>query len=377
MYKKLFMILAVVLAILMSGCVNEQPAGDINQSVNPDDTANSSKYDDVNITQHSEKMTYSITIPRFASIPIKLVENPSTGYTWNYTIEGDTDAIQITSDNYIPADSGLDGAPGTHVYEVEGMMPGTADIVFKYERNWENNSEVKEYTYTIKVISADRFDLEKDPNVVMKDASINTIKGEEMKISLPENPSTGYYWVVSNGAPKILNLVSSEFVSDKAETTGDAKETMVGVGGNRVWTYKGTDASEISLTFYLMSTAGKVVQYNHYDVYIDLKDAEKITENKTVPVSEEFMITHDAPSDYAGYAIEIQDKDIISYATVSNEDSALSTTWVFNATKVGSTKLIIRDYYGEESTTSEKITTYNIVVEDNENENGVSVIHSS
>ncbi|MCS3921892.1 inhibitor of cysteine peptidase [Methanococcus voltae PS] len=371
MYKKLFAVLAVILAILVSGCVTEQPTGEINQSTNPDDTSNSSKYSEVNITQHVETMTFGKTIPTLGKTLINLKENPSTGYGWNYTIEGDKDAIEIIEDKYIAPESDLDGAPGTRSFLIEGKKAGQAKIIFKYERNWENNSEVKEYTCIVNVIKIDRYEISKNPNITRNYNTKVVLLNDEMQVSLPENPSTGYKWVVDNGAPKILELVSSKFINEK--NAEDTKDVVVGAGGNRIWTYKCSESVTVRLTYYLVSPANEVTQVEYYDVYIDLKDAEKVAENKSVKVGEELSITHAMPKNYAGYAIEISNKEVLNFETVSNADDELNITWIFNATKSGDSKLIIREYFGEENTDAEKITTYNVKVEDDV----VSVISSN
>lgn len=50
-------------------------------------------------------------------------------------------------------------------------------------------------------------------------------KGDKVVVELKSNPSTGYQWKIIEGNTEILNFVSKNFVSDKAEPG------MVGVGG--------------------------------------------------------------------------------------------------------------------------------------------------
>ena len=69
---------------------------------------------------------------------IELEGNPTTGYTWVYTMSP-RGIISEISNEYIPDSSGekLVGAGGKFVFTFEAISKGTAEIFFSYLRIWE------------------------------------------------------------------------------------------------------------------------------------------------------------------------------------------------------------------------------------------------
>jgi inhibitor of cysteine peptidase len=65
--------------------------------------------------------------------------------------------------------------------------------------------------------------------------TVNANIGEKIRLSLPENPSTGYSWqmTVSDG----LELASDNYIQGN---TGSSLHPIVGAGGTHEWTYKVT-----------------------------------------------------------------------------------------------------------------------------------------
>lgn len=72
---------------------------------------------------------------------IKLSENPSTGYLWEYEID-DTDIIELKNSNFIETntDPNRMGAPGIREFCFQCKKAGTTYIVFTYKRPWETNT---------------------------------------------------------------------------------------------------------------------------------------------------------------------------------------------------------------------------------------------
>lgn len=87
------------------------------------------------------------------NLSIVLRENPSTGYSWNYTISN-KDVIQLIEDEFIQgaANGETVGAGGTHKWLFRGVLEGEARLEFRYYRSWEGEgSSIDEREYLIKV----------------------------------------------------------------------------------------------------------------------------------------------------------------------------------------------------------------------------------
>ncbi|MBA2864175.1 beta-propeller domain-containing protein [Methanococcus maripaludis] len=89
-------------------------------------------FTDVEIETINEKVAIG------ENISIKLDENPTTGYTWNYSISDD-DKIELLSDEYIEdeTDDGIVGAGGVHEWTFNATESGEVELTFDYYRSWE------------------------------------------------------------------------------------------------------------------------------------------------------------------------------------------------------------------------------------------------
>ena len=66
--------------------------------------------------------------------------------------------------------------------------------------------------------------------------------GEELKIELTTNPSTGFTWIMASKIkPKIISLEKKEYKKD------DRTMGMVGAGGIETWTFKTLKAGKLFL----------------------------------------------------------------------------------------------------------------------------------
>ncbi|MBQ7159395.1 MAG: protease inhibitor I42 family protein [Treponema sp.] len=81
---------------------------------------------------------------------IELTGNPTTGYTWNYTLSDNT-IIQVEEDIQYLGAQGLVGAPSRFVYTIKSQKPGTTSLKFEYKRPWETEApeEVRLYAVTV------------------------------------------------------------------------------------------------------------------------------------------------------------------------------------------------------------------------------------
>jgi inhibitor of cysteine peptidase len=85
---------------------------------------------------------------------VSLSGNPTTGYSWHYTIS-DTSVLDASGNQYqTDAPEGIDGAGGTYIFDFRALKPGTATITFKYYRDWLDESDAAaedNVTYSVTV----------------------------------------------------------------------------------------------------------------------------------------------------------------------------------------------------------------------------------
>ncbi|WP_459202295.1 beta-propeller domain-containing protein [Methanococcus sp. CF] len=87
------------------------------------------------------------------TLTITLDENPTTGYTWNYSISDD-DKIELSFDEYIQdeVEDGIVGAGGVHEWTFNATESGEVELKFDYYRSWEgieNSANTVVYKITI------------------------------------------------------------------------------------------------------------------------------------------------------------------------------------------------------------------------------------
>lgn len=84
---------------------------------------------------------------------IRLEENPTTGYGWQYTVADENIAV-VEDDEYVQnqVPEGWTGVGGEHTYRLSGISSGETTITFKYVRPWETDkAPEKEITFNLKV----------------------------------------------------------------------------------------------------------------------------------------------------------------------------------------------------------------------------------
>lgn len=84
---------------------------------------------------------------------IELDSNPSTGYTWSYSIS-EEGIIKFIKDEFISPNNSEDlvGAPGIQKYQIAGVKEGEVEITFTYRRQWETeSSDDIGYIYKFKI----------------------------------------------------------------------------------------------------------------------------------------------------------------------------------------------------------------------------------
>ena len=83
------------------------------------------------------------------TLTITLPSNPTTGYAWSYTVEGDN--LENTADSYAADETAnnVSGAGGTQVYVFAATGAGDATINLDYARSWEESADDLHYVVKI------------------------------------------------------------------------------------------------------------------------------------------------------------------------------------------------------------------------------------
>ena len=68
------------------------------------------------------------------TVVIKLPENPSTGYTWQYAVN--ENIVELVEDVYIPPENQIIGGGGTRMLKLE--VVGSGEFTMSYVQPWEN-----------------------------------------------------------------------------------------------------------------------------------------------------------------------------------------------------------------------------------------------
>lgn len=87
----------------------------------------------------------------YQPLVVRLPSNPSTGYTWSYTVTGDDVLMLDTVTGEAPVKDGMVGVPGMAVWSFRAKAPGKATLTYVYSRSWEKNVAPAQ-TFTLMVV---------------------------------------------------------------------------------------------------------------------------------------------------------------------------------------------------------------------------------
>ncbi|MCP1662502.1 MAG: hypothetical protein D5R99_04010 [Methanocalculus sp. MSAO_Arc1] len=132
-----FIALIAALLLLTAGCVAEAP----DDQPAPPPSPEMLTFDQANDGE-------TVTLDTGSRFAISLPENPTTGYTWDLDVPP---GIALVDDEFIPEETGLMGAPGTHIWTFEARTPGTYTIDGKDIRPWEPEAAPAD-TFTLTVV---------------------------------------------------------------------------------------------------------------------------------------------------------------------------------------------------------------------------------
>jgi predicted secreted protein len=95
----------------------------------------------------------AVSVNKNQEFIIKLVSNPSTGYTWSLSEGYDKTVVGLIGNVFVPANTDRSGAPGEDQWTFRGISTGKTKISLVYARSWESTTPaqtVKDYSITVK-----------------------------------------------------------------------------------------------------------------------------------------------------------------------------------------------------------------------------------
>lgn len=94
----------------------------------------------------------TISVDAGKTFIIKLDENPTTGYKWNYVI-GDEAIVALDKDDYSADDKSgqLVGSGGKRILTFKGLSEGNSEISFVYEPTYQKNVSQDMLIYKVEV----------------------------------------------------------------------------------------------------------------------------------------------------------------------------------------------------------------------------------
>lgn len=155
-----------------------------------------------------------------SQIPIvKLEENSSTGYTWNFEI---TNSEVLKLKNVTRTDTKEDeeivGAPQIVKWVFEPLKEGETTIIFRNYREWEGPSGTVDIrVFSVKIVKEIK-GAEKEERL-LQSFTIDAEIGDNLLVVLEENPSTGYTWEYEISNTNVISL-KNEKTLHKAERPG-------------------------------------------------------------------------------------------------------------------------------------------------------------
>ena len=89
-----------------------------------------------------------------SDISIVLEENPSTGYSWSYTVEPEG-MLREKGSMFVPGETGegemMTGVPGKRLYSFEPLADGKVTLTFQYAQAWEGGDVGQTLVYEIEI----------------------------------------------------------------------------------------------------------------------------------------------------------------------------------------------------------------------------------
>jgi len=106
-----------------------------------------------NMVFKEEQNGESVNLKPGDSLKIKLESNQTTGYSWQLSDKTDDKIISLVSSIYETSseDKNIVGAGGYETFILKAVSSGQTDLIFNYERPWEEDVEPAD-TYILKIV---------------------------------------------------------------------------------------------------------------------------------------------------------------------------------------------------------------------------------
>ncbi|NLO77435.1 MAG: protease inhibitor I42 family protein [Methanomicrobiales archaeon] len=204
----ILMLITLAGIICAAGCITTETKGEV-----------PNKFVSISEENNGDLIPVDMRTP----ITIKLLENPTTGYSWNVT---GTEGLAITDDTFEPPKAPIPGAGGVHVWTLKPEVTGMVTFTAKYVRSWEE-AQANDMTYSITFYVTPEGASVVNVNSANDGTTITGPKNGVAIVTLDENPTTGYQWTakVSGNA----EIAADSFVPPYSEAP------LVGAGGIHKW----------------------------------------------------------------------------------------------------------------------------------------------
>ena len=81
---------------------------------------------------------------------LRLAENPTTGYRWNFVANG-APACMVLGDRFDHPPGGPPGQGGEHTWQIKGVTIGECDIAMRYGRSFQPEAAGKSFALHVRV----------------------------------------------------------------------------------------------------------------------------------------------------------------------------------------------------------------------------------
>lgn len=125
------MIKSMMMALVAAVCLFFSPLGECR-------AASMAAPEPIIVVKSDGESNAEMSVDKNATIQLRLPENPSTGYSWNFQVL-DTDYLELIGDEffYPQNDQQMVGKPGLRVFTLRAVDSGQTMIKLAYWRPWE------------------------------------------------------------------------------------------------------------------------------------------------------------------------------------------------------------------------------------------------
>ncbi len=98
----------------------------------------------------SDQACLLLQVEQGETLRFPLVENPTTGYSWQAAIDNPA-VLAETGSEFVPPGTELAGAPGNRIFVFTALKRGSVTVTFTYQRPWEKDTPAQSFKLMILV----------------------------------------------------------------------------------------------------------------------------------------------------------------------------------------------------------------------------------